>query len=277
MSKLYILNDSIEFNPEKHQLTAYQNPEMHQILNVPASLCLQLLLERRYELIPHNEFYPYVWGNDGASVSAATLYQNIALLRKALKTFSANGDLIVQTVPRQGFSLAGNVAVDVIEESDKPVTEFVPVNPESDLVPAEQNSGSTGVMETEPGSSDFFEKVPRENKFKVIVMCSSMAVFLLLGVLVFQLSEWGWPSPSERLFTSRVTVGGCQVYTNHAFSRSDLQNSIEHNNVDCQRTPFVYLYVASLQYKIHTSVMLCKKPIENTEPFNCLTYNYLGV
>ncbi|WP_025121471.1 MULTISPECIES: winged helix-turn-helix domain-containing protein [unclassified Serratia (in: enterobacteria)] len=102
MPKRYLLNACIEFYPVEHQLVAYGSQNLSIVLNAPVSRCLQLLIERRYTLVPQQEFYPYVWGEMGSSIPVSTLYQNIALLRKALKAFVTSGEKMITTVPKQG-------------------------------------------------------------------------------------------------------------------------------------------------------------------------------
>ncbi|WP_320407084.1 winged helix-turn-helix domain-containing protein [Yersinia proxima] len=52
--------------------------------------------------ISQNDLYTIVWGDNGASVTPNTLYQNISLLRKALQDSGIKGENLT-TVRGQGF------------------------------------------------------------------------------------------------------------------------------------------------------------------------------
>lgn len=261
MPNRYILDDLIEFNPDKYQLVSRHSSNLAVTLNVPASRCLQLLLERRYELVPQNDFYPYVWGDEGASVPVSTLYQNISLLRKALKTFSEDGDKIIQTVPKKGFLLAKDVNVQEIALTDD-VDDVEPVLSEIPHSTAQQTS-----------------TIAKKNAFKnqFILRCFFLVSVLTLSIAAgLQLFLWGLPTALSDIYAQKMNISGCSVYTNYKFSATELSKQIINNNIDCKQTPYVYLYTASLQFNIHSSLLLCKHPLESDLPFDCTTYNLLG-
>ncbi|MEE7533825.1 winged helix-turn-helix domain-containing protein [Klebsiella huaxiensis] len=119
MSCRYQLNDFIEFNPESNTLKMIDNHLVVITINQPVARCLELLLERRYEMVLQKDFYPYVWGEHGKAVSINTLYQNISLLRKAFKTFGEKGNNFVITHSKKGFSLSPTVSVKKIGLSQR--------------------------------------------------------------------------------------------------------------------------------------------------------------
>ena len=61
-------------------------PELSVILTTPASRCLVLLLESAPEVVNQRDFFTKVWGEDGMLVPANTLYQNISIIRRGLRT-----------------------------------------------------------------------------------------------------------------------------------------------------------------------------------------------
>ncbi|EPM0021824.1 winged helix-turn-helix domain-containing protein [Citrobacter farmeri] len=261
MPNRYILDDLIEFLPDKYQLVSRHSSNLAITLNVPASRCLQLLLERRHDLVPQNDFYPYVWGDEGASVPVSTLYQNISLLRKALKTFSEDGDKIIQTVPKKGFLLAKDVNVQEIDLTDD-VDEVESALPEIPHSTAQQSS-------TTAEKSVFKNQYPLKLFFLISVLVLSIAAGL-------QLFLWGLPTALNDIYTQKMNISGCSVHTNYKFTTTEVSKQINDNNIDCKQTPYVYLYTASLQFNIHSSLLLCKHPLESDLPFDCTTYNILG-
>ncbi|SFN65415.1 DNA-binding winged helix-turn-helix (wHTH) domain-containing protein [Izhakiella capsodis] len=95
------INNEVEYDKDKKMLksdfTSYD-------ISTPASYCLTLLIEKRDNLVSHEELYEYAWRRFGMEVTANTLYQNISELRKALKSCGIQEKLI-QTIPRRGFTL----------------------------------------------------------------------------------------------------------------------------------------------------------------------------
>ncbi|VXC80574.1 hypothetical protein YERSI8AC_20001 [Enterobacterales bacterium 8AC] len=85
-------------------------------LNAPTSRCFEILLANRYSVISQKVLFESVWGKQGAYVSANTLYQNISLLRKALKSLDLDG--IVKTISKQGIVIADTVSVQEIENDN---------------------------------------------------------------------------------------------------------------------------------------------------------------
>lgn len=265
MSKRYILNGVIEFSPEDHQLSAYEAKGPAVKLNIPVSRCLELLIERRYTLVPHQVFYTYVWGAEGASVPANSLYQNIALLRKALKTFQEDGDKIINTVPKQGFSLHENVSV---QEVDGGKVIIAPPHslPVSTIVIDKKSISDPAI----PLSS---EKVVRHGggRFKYTLFAG---IVVLLGLMVFQLTKWGYPSSLGYLakYTEKTTVSGCQVFTNHIVQNvAMVKENLADNQIDCTKTP--YIYMTGFQYSQQTSLLSCEQPLRGATAPKCFVNN----
>ena len=86
-------------------------PELSVILTTPASRCLVLLLESAPEVVNQRDFFTKVWGEDGMLVPANTLYQNISIIRRGLRTTGETDDTLVATVPRKGFQIKKEVKV----------------------------------------------------------------------------------------------------------------------------------------------------------------------
>lgn len=111
----WIINDNIKFCPEKNLLVSLTRPELSVILTTPASRCLVLLLESSPEVVHQKTFFDKVWGEDGMLVPANTLYQNISIIRRGLRSTGETDDTLVATVPRKGFQIEKGVSVARIE------------------------------------------------------------------------------------------------------------------------------------------------------------------
>lgn len=114
MSRVIVLNDLINFEPEKKN---FNSRDAHVHISAPASYCFQLLIEKQGELVTHEELFHYGWRQFGMEVTANTLYQNISLIRRGLETCGLQED-IIRTMPRRGFILSPAVKIQYTRTRD---------------------------------------------------------------------------------------------------------------------------------------------------------------
>ncbi|CAI0876536.1 winged helix-turn-helix domain-containing protein [Serratia fonticola] len=269
MSKRYVLNTCIEFYPEKCQLSACENKNMTVKLHAPVSRCLELLIERRYELVPQQDFYPYVWGSEGKQVPVSTLYQSIALLRKALKTFQEEGDKIVNTVPKQGFSLHPDVTVQEIL-GDLTI-ESIAVQVTNKAVVTQESLFDESLSSLPPVAVEK-ETMARKRLHHFLLPAGILA---LAGLLAYQLTQWDLSSPTLDLsqYSKIGEIAECQVYANRP--DSDMANAnvlISANRIDCSKK--TYLYITNFQYSEHQSLLLCDRSLDDASSPKCQAYNF---
>jgi len=105
----YVINDKVMFSPDTNSLHALDGAANPIFLHTPSSQCLLILLQNNNAVVSQKILFEEVWEKNGTLVSANTLYQNIALLRKALKTLSIDEE-IIKTIPKQGFKLSAQVS-----------------------------------------------------------------------------------------------------------------------------------------------------------------------
>ncbi|WP_431225970.1 winged helix-turn-helix domain-containing protein (plasmid) [Serratia sp. L9] len=207
----YVIDSSFEFCPESCQLTIFGAENITITLNIPASRCLELLLERRFKLVLQNDFYEYVWGDEAKSVSVNNLYQNIALLRKALKSISKKYQSMVLTVPKQGFKFNQAFSVQQLLGDEAPVNSVdndFKIKNESDLPSLQE------MLNESPTSSWWQEtktKLKEPRFYSVIVL--ALIIFLLHFISYWQKREYhhsiiilftrmipvAWPIPIRKL------------------------------------------------------------------------------
>lgn len=112
---LFIINDEIIFDANSCEVKSLDDADEIIMLNAPTARCLQLLIEKRGEVVSRDCFLEQVWQARGIVVSQNTFYQNISLLRKSLKSAGLKDDIIV-TVRRKGFTLAADTRVQPVED-----------------------------------------------------------------------------------------------------------------------------------------------------------------
>lgn len=255
----------------EHQLVAYGSQNLSIVLNAPVSRCLQLLIERRYTLVPQQEFYPYVWGDVGSSIPVSTLYQNIALLRKALKAFVNRGENMITTVPKQGFSLASDVVVQEISEEAESVILVQPQTTDTEIVIQQDDISQELPL---PVSSPMVKEQPLVKRRWIWLLCVSNLI--LFGLAALQFLKWGYQSAENysAQYQYQWTISNCRVYTNSdSRGRAEAEKLIASSNIDCVKK--MHLYISDFQYSMNTSILSCDRALEDKITPNCQVYNLL--
>ena len=115
MNKKFIINKAVFFYPDEHRLVPADERGSENTLNLPASRCLLLLLQKPNTVISQQEFFKRVWENQRQYVTANAFYQNISLLRRGLKSAGLQSN-VIQTVPKEGIKFSGAVTLVETEE-----------------------------------------------------------------------------------------------------------------------------------------------------------------
>lgn len=271
MARCYLINAAVEFDPERHLLTDIRRPWMTVSLNIPSARCLQLLLERRYGLVGQSEFYPYVWGDDAAAVSVNTLYQNIALIRKALRLFDEDGHQFIITVPKKGFSLSTLFSVEETESSQ------VPASPVIMPEPTESPDVDNGVFEAEDEPVTMTSTRDVQDKHNITGIIFMLSAALLILLLLVQLTfTYRSPFRKEPLtFAYKQNIAGCTLFNNSQDSApAKITPYLRNGAVDCQSTPYIYLTRSVDLTRI--SFLACRADINSESAPGCVTYYFLG-
>lgn len=269
MLKRYIIDSNLDFCPQNFQLTVLDGENFTITLNTPASRCLELLIERRFNLVPQHDFYEYVWGDEGKDISVNTLYQNIALLRKALKTISKKYETMILTVPRKGFKF--NEVFSVLENFATEVdNHLLSSNISIDSLTSHLSHDD---IVNENQTSPWWHRANK--KFKV-------SLFYVLSILVSIAALVAFYFVFERneiypLFYYPPYKDGstCSIYTNANNNILPMRvEELSELGIDCETTP--YLYITMFRYSTRTSAVACREPLGNSNSPSCITYNLIG-
>lgn len=257
MSKAYLIDNSVIFNPELHYLRRrlMTTPQDIVQLNVPASRCFELLLSNRYNVMSQKLLFESVWEKQGAYVSANTLYQNISLLRKALKNLDLDG--VVKTISKQGIVIADTVNVQEIEEDGldlsvpSPTLAILPQPPE-----VVQSGGNKKWL-----SSKLF---------------LSALLIIAIGLITLSIAERYRHQIHNGYFDRYIQfteINGCTIF------RPGLDNAekryfsfVRNYPIPCEAQGRVYLTIPRATPQI--SMVVCNKDIL-TPGVRCHSYNLL--
>lgn len=269
MLKRYIIDSSFEFCPVTCQLTVFGAEDFIITLHIPVSRCLELLLERRFDLVSQHDFYQYVWQDEAKNVSAETLYQSISLLRKSLKNISKEYKSMILTIPRQGFKFnliysvqeqIGEKRVESSSNSDVLIENFT------------KAPGHEDKVNSHPVYSLHHKKSVRLNDL-VFYMIVTLVLLITL-VATYLAVEKEELSPLS-YYTHYSESSGCIIYANSTnYDLSTKIKLIKELGADCKVTP--YIYVTAFSYSTRVSAISCISPIESESSSYCTTYNVIG-
>lgn len=172
---VFIINDKIIFDANSYELKSLNNSEEVIVLNAPTSRCLQLLIEKKDEVVSRDDFLEQVWQTRGVVVSQNTFYQNISLLRKSLKKVGLGDDIII-TVRRKGFSLAADLKVQPMHNEKISLCDISPASLDEAVIqttnlPPRTNSKA---VETSPGH---------------VTSTSGWMIFILIIVIMLEITS----------------------------------------------------------------------------------------
>ncbi len=128
MKENFIINDTVVYNSEQHRLIPTGIRGKETVLNVPSSRCLLLLLKHPGISIEQQEFFSDVWEKHGQCVTANTFYQNISLIRKAIRNAGIRNS-VIKTIPKVGLCFTGTVQI-----IEKECSSVVCLEPQTDDV-----------------------------------------------------------------------------------------------------------------------------------------------
>ncbi|MEW5558962.1 winged helix-turn-helix domain-containing protein [Enterobacter asburiae] len=244
----YLLNDSVEFHPDENLLINKHNTQQQVSLSASSARCLLLLIKKR-DIVTQNELFEYAWGNNAISATPNNLYQNISLLRKALKGLTSHNNSWIVTLPRKGFRLDESVVAEVIVVEKHTET----------VLPAVKNT-----VQEKPGSGDsFFAKFSHPQTAHLLTYLA-LVILLILGVVTVDYMLFPRTSIAEK-FVFYKNVGACKVYFN-----KDTRSFKTHFKIldmleaSCRRNPYTYITIYPI---LHTATVLsCTVPVDSKDP-----------
>ncbi|QCT18388.1 transcriptional regulator [Jejubacter calystegiae] len=270
MHNHYIINSKVEFRPAVSTLKPLDGHGSEVELNSPAARCLLLLIHKQGEIIGQQEFMDEVWGKNGIHVTSNTYYQNISILRKALKKAGIDDEIIV-TIPRVGLTLASETQVVCEGRESKP-----PVSPAEHSARSEQSKESpdsniqNSILEISSekpqptvigGSPPLTEaRIPRAH----FNGCISPGILCLVaGVLFF----WWTQHHTQKNYYSNYQFiyqgKGCKIYAYHLLKTQSFKNEVINWGMkfssDCAIHP--YIYIDKYEILPRVSVIRCDKEI----------------
>lgn len=251
MIKGYLINNKIEFWPDDNLLVLHTDQLVNYNLTGPASRCFLFLLQKAPEIVPQNDIYKVVWEDEGMLVPPNTLYQNIASIRRGLKTLSQNENIIV-TVPKKGFRIPSDIKITEITSPDG--------NAEVPSLPSDKK----------PGGGIFIKQ-------KINFLIFSLTIIPLL-ILVFAIYV-SWQETVNDFFTDYELAGkrdGCTFYHNNNTADIDWEKELMSTGINLKCRTFPWVYMTYYKYTPSRSIIGCNKPIQSKN-ISCVSILYREV
>lgn len=245
MAKIFLLNGTVVFCPERNVLYAKSDETKRQTLSNPATRCLLLLIQQQGQVIERDYFFEHVWFINGAQVTNNTFYQNISLLRRAFKELGLNEELIV-TVPKVGIRLEPQL--DVLEQE------------------AEESPGEQPV-DSSYSSAKVLPKAPRNPAFWWVLAGVVSCIFA-------SFVTWQTQFDARLGHYVPLSVGeGCHWYANQDVLKFvKHQQFIRTSTLDCQSYPWIYLTLYPNFPRI--SALTCRQQYSHWRDNDCVTHYY---
>lgn len=252
MPLTYLINQLIEFRPHEQRLINKENNQLSVQLPAPATRCLQLLVESR-RLVTQAELYQFVWGEAAASVSPNSLYQNISLLRKALRKVTGCENHWVVTSPRKGFHLDSHLEIETLSPAEDKMPE---------IAHCKNKKYKTDIL------LKIKEKIFCRKGLKTLgIYTAFMAIF---STLLFFVDDTFFPQTAlTDTFVFFKTLENCNVFINKdALETTSHMTVLSALNLTCKRNHYVYITAYPILHS--ATVMSCNMRL-NTPGLHCIS------
>lgn len=265
--KKFTLGEHLVFIPARRELIN-DSLSIKIKLQVPASLCLQLLLQRKGEVVSQEEIIIYSWGEKRSStVSTNAYYQCILHIRKSLATMGLS-DIIV-TVPRQGLKINDDIPIAQFDDENENSHEKV-IDSQATVSPTPEETALPATLA--PLASDSIpppqEAVKRALSDKVLIIFSFFIIISSIPVVLINLL------PEHKAFQDygRVTAGKCTAYISDKNINANLiSHYLKHANLMCDNN--TTLFVTSSPMNTRLNLIYCST--YSTSSRNCRSFTIM--
>ena len=262
----YLIAGVMLFDDELYEVSGVGGVVQAVVLGAAASRCFSTLLEAQGAIVTKKELLHAGWERYGQQVSANSVNQSIAQIRRCLSTVG-HCDYVV-TVPRIGYKVSDALSIEKLGDGTQPLS--------SDAHGCGRNITPLSVM---PGDQP---GVPAQKNFSSRRKYLSLAGLLLCNAFV----AFGWhtltlSSPlSPAIELTYLPVPG--AYNLHLFSAPGLNVSPERINahmLKLKEKPPAFTTLASYWYVYLNGALrddvygyfLCRDPIE-VSVSGCISY-----
>lgn len=250
MKEKIIINEMVSFLPDENRLEPLGDGGVPVSLNVPVSRCLLLLISRAGDTVSQNDFLHEVWESKGQFGNVNTYFQNIHLLRKALKTAGIK-ESVIKTIPKEGLRFTGRCTF----PEDAQTEDTCPEDAHDEAVYSDVTENVIAEPLTEPAPVQPGKGTAGRRRWWFYVVCIlpvSMGLVLYLYSVLFM---------QKNFYSDYISIGEmnqCQVYSSRAVplkEQGSYLNFFRKKNIACQADQHAYITVNTNLPRI--SVIIC--------------------
>lgn len=213
MSNMIFLSDMVTYNALQCCLERVSE-DMSVHLTPNEKKLLELILAQRGQ---KETIIEEIWGSHGVIVTSSSYHQLVKMLRSKFQKIGLSPDML-QTIPRYGVVLNINLATD---ESETKLSKS--------MSPAYQNQIIRSFSCTLAAAN--YDDFTKENIFSLRTIYSCVLIFILIGVLFFQLLQF---TNKNDLFDYHQRLGNVQFYATSSllFNKSVISRVSSQKNKD---------------------------------------------
>jgi cholera toxin transcriptional activator len=164
LAKKYVINDSYLFDPIQKTLVNQVDGSIKISLGSNESDLLNILIERRNEVLSKDALNRLVWSDNGVMVNQSSVVQSMSTLRKMLNDSTKKPSFIL-TLPKKGYQFVGSIN-EIVDEPE--------------LQMAQNLEDATNI--------DSDENKEAINKKTVLLVVQTILVSLIIAVCLYTLS-----------------------------------------------------------------------------------------
>ena len=249
MSNSILIDNQIIYNSYRSELFRLDMPENKVLLTSPANNCLSIIICHGYEITTREELFYEVWTKFNIPINTNTFYQNISLIRKALRQLGVSKEVLV-TIPRKGISISSDVTISSYLD-----------NPVIDIPVIENKIEKNTVV-------DIHKQRPSIKSVKAPLWTFLIAVsifFISAGLYhLISKNEYLFDALSDYKMSGKLM--GCLFYLKNDapyLSREKIDNEIKSIGISCNENERVYY--DDLNTLARKSLLICSETKEKKE------------
>lgn len=263
-NSVIIINGKVIFAPESNSLYPVNDTSKPVVLHTPSSQCLRLLLQNNNQVVSQKILFEEIWEKNGALVTPNTLYQNIALIRKALKAAGLDEE-VIKTIPKQGIKISAQITTN----NPKEVAETSEYRNHPDSHSSTYGQGTPSLVASTPENRNdaqpsitlsLLQKLSN-HQFFLNILPLLLCVFLLYWLYTLS----GYLGYSNTFFKDYMDIGkinNCQVYSSYHgtdISKAKFETMVKLSGMKCQPGEKAWL---TFNHQYHMSMLIkCDKAI----------------
>ncbi|HAT1613121.1 TPA: hypothetical protein I8Y22_004542 [Raoultella planticola] len=291
----YIIGEDVVFTPSQRMIVDRLNSKEVK-LHVPASCCLEILLNNQGEIVSQDELILCGWGEKrNAGVSPNTYYQCILHLRKSLAAIGCPD--VIDTVPRHGLRFNNRLKVTYLypeennaQQTDNNINQNIEGNTinndegicidSSELVEADDaepdDSGKTApeavFFDSSAADAVIYEGSKHHKGSKRhIKWLRNAGIVTILAIVIFSIMTFRHKPGSEAFSDyTRLSSEGCTIFSaDQKYTATEVKKILNTLGLPCSDKTTIYFTASPMNTRLN--FMYCSVYTQKNQNCRSLT------